>query len=171
MYLVAKWSLGKFKIAEPRNSITSNFLSCFSFQSHFLDVELHHSANRISRCNLTIDPWYAKLRFDSIEIPSGYFNFNGGYVPTLMPSKSWIIFMINSFLHGNLNVEFSLWLVFLKLNSVFWFQNLKHLVLILLAGPFEGEIAIHPSPLFAGLLHSISTFLIVIHNLLNQPHI
>ena len=78
------------------------------------------------------------MRLDGVEIPSRDLDLDGGDVPTLMPGEARLLLVIDPFLHGDLNVEFGLGLILLELHSVLRLQNLKDLVLVLLASALEG---------------------------------
>lgn len=134
---MAEGGLWKFKIAEAGNPIAPNFLPCFAFESNFLDEKLHHFPNRISWGDLTVDPRDAQLCLDRIEIPPRDLYLNGRNVPTLMPSEARLLLIIDPLLHRDLNVEFGLGLVLLELHSVLRLQNLKDLILILLASTLK----------------------------------
>ena len=130
--------LWKFKIAKAGNPIAPDFLPRFSLQSHLLYEKLDHFPNGVAGSDLAVDPWYAELRLDGVEIPSRDLDLDGGDVPTLMPCEARLLLVIDPFLHGDLNVEFGLGLILLELHSVLRLQNLKDLVLVLLASALEG---------------------------------
>lgn len=54
-----------------------------------------------------------------------------------MPSEARLLLIIDPLLHRDLNVEFGLGLVLLELHSVLRLQNLKDLILILLASTLK----------------------------------
>jgi hypothetical protein len=118
-----------------------------------LDEELYHFPNGISRSNFAVNSGDSQLCLDCIEISARYFDFDRGDIPALMPSETRLFFVVDSFLHRNLDVELGLGFILLELDCIFRLQNLKDLVLVLFARSLESEVAIHPSPFFALLLH------------------
>ena len=146
---MAKRGLRKFEIAEAGDAIAPNLFTRFSFQCHLLDEELDHFPDGISWSDLTVNSCDSQLCFDGIEVSSWNFNFDGWDVPAFMPSKSWVLFIVNPFLHCNLNVQFSIRFIFFQLHCVFWLQNLKDLILIFFACSLEGKVTVHPRPLLA----------------------
>lgn len=155
--------LWKFKIAKAGDPIAPYFLPRFSLESDLLYEKLHHFPDGISWGDLAVDPRDAELRLDGVEIPPRDLDLNGGDVPTLMPGEPRFLLIIDPLLHGDLNVEFGLRLILLQLHGVLRLQNLKDLILILLASTLKGQVTVHPSPFLILLLHLLSTFLIVIH--------
>jgi hypothetical protein len=118
---MVKGSLWKFEIAEASHSIAADFFPGFSLESDFLDVKLNHFPDGVAGCDFAVDPGYAQLIFDGVEIPLGDFDFDGGDVPALVPDEASFLLVINFFIHWNLNVQFRLCLVFLQLDRVFRF--------------------------------------------------
>ena len=133
-----KRSLWKLQIAEPGNTIISDLFPCLSLQTNLLEVKLHYFSDGVSWSDFAVDSIDTQLIFDSIEIPPGNFDLNGGNIPTFMPYKSSFLLEIHFFLHWNVNIQFRFSFVLFKLDGVLWFQNLKHLILVLFIRSFDG---------------------------------
>ena len=154
-----KRSLWKLQIAEPGNTIISYLFSCLPLQTDLLEVKLYYFSDGVSWSDFAVYSIDTQLIFDSIEIPPGNFNLYWGNVPTFMPYKSSFLLEINFFLHWNINIQFRFGFILFKLDSVLWLQNLEHLILILFIRSFNGQIAVHPTPLFSLCLHFLQSIL------------